>query len=396
MTNTNRKIDRVISEKLLQLWRQIPNPDRAFLSRNGRSPYQVLHDLSYTAEVQSAILARESAVLGDPWEVICDSPSADFIRENLKQIDINSIFREIFKSVWYGYAVLQHPMEKINGKWIYTKINALPSDWFSFKSIGELIPTNHTDTSPINTLMGDLEKEVELVQYRPSFENPYGEGLLARVFWHATWIRGDMELWISYLDRFGDDSVIGRIDIADDKKKFQFLQAIADFKSSGAIVIEGTDSVDTIKTDKSGSSSLFKNFHEICSQQISKLILGHASALEAQTGKLGNDESLSVVRQDITQGDKSLIQETINRLIKHLCLVNNIKDEVRFFFTPEKEDEKARIERDQKLFAIGYEFSEEYIRKTYRFAEDEIKKLVPQSITNFSERPSSPSLGRSL
>ncbi|MGL4562809.1 MAG: hypothetical protein ACRCVW_03030, partial [Brevinema sp.] len=46
MINNNKKIDRVISEKLLQLWGQIPNPDRAFLSRNGRSPYQVLNDLS--------------------------------------------------------------------------------------------------------------------------------------------------------------------------------------------------------------------------------------------------------------------------------------------------------------------------------------------------------------
>ncbi|MGL4393605.1 MAG: phage portal protein family protein [Brevinema sp.] len=386
MMSQKKKIDRIISEKMLNLWGQIPNPDHTFLKRSGRSPCKVLHDLTYVAEVQSAILARESAVLGDPWELICDNESTtDFILENFHQIGMNSLFREIFKAIWYGFAVLQHPMEKINGKWIYRKIDALPSDWFSFTSKSELVPSNAIDSSPMNVEIGTIEKEVELIRYRSSFTNPYGEGLLARVFWHATWLRGDMELWISYLDRFGDDSFIGKMDVADSNKKMEFLNALAEFRSSGAIVVEGTSSIETIKADKSGSSALFKNFHEICTQQISKLILGHASALEAQAGKLGNDQSLSVVRQDITQGDKTLIEESINRLIKHLCLVNNIKDEVKFFFTPEKEDENARIERDQKLVAMGFELSEDYIKRTYRFGDGDIKKIVPQPVTNFAE-----------
>ncbi|MGL5956800.1 MAG: phage portal protein family protein [Brevinema sp.] len=380
------KIEQLKSTKLLQLWGQIPNPDYKFLSKNGRSAHGILQNLTYIPEIQATILARESAVIGDPWEVVADSQNlTDFVLENLKQIGANTLFRNIFHGIWYGYTVLEHPMEKINGKWMYTRINSLMSDWFCFNAQGELVPSNHQDMSPLNLRIGDLEKEVELVQYRPTFANPYGESLLARVFWHATWLRGDMELWISYLDRFGDDSIIGKMDVADERRKLQMLEAITQFKSSGAVVLEGTDSVEVLKTDKANSSALFKNFYDICNQQISKLILGHASALEAQAGKLGNDQSLSIVRQDITQDDKTLIEEVVNRLIKHLCLVNRIKETVKFAFTPEKEDEKQKIERDQKLVEMGFELSEDYIRKTYRFGNDELKKAPIPNIPSFSE-----------
>lgn len=384
----NSKLQNIKSMKLLSLWGQLPNPDYAFLTKNGRSHHKVLSELTYTAEIQSAILARESAVMGDPWEVICDDEYiSKFILDNFNQIGMNSIFRNIFHGIWYGYTILEHPMEKVNGKWVYSKIHSLPSDWFSFNGQGQLIPSNHTDTSPMNITIGDIEKEVELVQYRPTLINPYGEGLLSRVFWFATWIRGGLDLWISYLDRFGDDSVVAKVDIANDDKKVALLHAIAEYKSSGAIVIEGTDELETIQTDKTGSSALFKDFHTLCTEQINKLILGHASALEGQAGKLGNDQSLSIVRQDITQDDKTLIEEVVNRLIRHLCSVNGINEKITFFFSPEKEDERARIERDEKLVAMGFEFSEDYIRKAYRFGDSDLKKVatLQQPTSQFSE-----------
>ena len=386
MKDPKNQLDKIKSLKLLALWGDLPNPDHRFLSQHGRSPHVILRDLTYSPEIQSAILARESAVIGDPWQIISDSDAiSELILDNLNQLGMNKVFREIFQAIWYGYTVLQHPMEKINGTWFYAKIDSLPSDWFSFTAQGELVPSNHTDTSPLNTRIGDIEKEVELVQYRPSFINPYGESLLARVFWSATWIRGNMDLWISYIDRFGDDSILGKLEVADDQKKNDFLIALTEFRSSGAMVVEGSDEVEILKTDKSSSSALFKGFHEICVQQVSKLVLGHASALEAQAGKLGNDQSLSIVRQDITQDDKSIVEEVINRLIQHFCLINNIKDKVFFSFMPEKEDERQRIERDQKLVDMGFELSEEYICKAYKFGEGDIKKAITPPVTNFSE-----------
>ncbi len=383
--SNNHKLEKLKSQQFLSLWGKLPNPDNRFLSRNGNSPSEVLSGLSYTAEILACILARESAVMGDPWEIVADNEkTAELVTANLNKIGANTLFRNIFHAVWYGFTVLEHPMEKVNGKWEYKHIGSLPNHWFAFNGQSELIPSNHTDTSAMNTAVGDIEKEVELVQYRQTFINPYGEGLLARVFWYATYIRGDLELWISYLDRFGDDSVVGKTDILNEEKKMSFLSALQEFKGSGAIVIDNSDEIDIIKTDKTGSSSMFKDFHTLCCEQISKLFLGHSSALEAQAGKLGNDEGLSTVRQDITQDDKTLIEEVVNRLIKHLLLVNGIKDDARFFFSPEKEDEKARIERDEKLVGMGYELSEEYIRRTYRFGDNDIKR-TEQKPAEFSE-----------
>ena len=373
----NKKLNRIKRSKMLQVWGQLPNPDRNFFARSGVSYHRSLHDLTYIPEIQSTILARESAVIGDPFDITGeDEETVLFIKNNFNHIGINKISKEIFKAIWYGFTVLQHPMEKIEGKWYYTAINSLPSDWFHFNASGLLVPSDHGDSSPMNTTTGSVGKEVELVQYRPSFTNPYGESILTRVFWSATWIKGNLDLWISYIDRFGADSIVGHTDLGNDEKKMSMLHAIQEFRSSGAIVIEGSDTLSTLKTDKSNSSTLFGDFYRVCMEQISRLVLGHAKALDSTTGQLGNDIGLSMVRQDITQDDKALISEVINRLISHLCEVNGMALVPVFEWRPEHEDEKIKIERDEKLFKMGFEFSEEYIRSAYRFNEGDIRRIL--------------------
>ncbi len=358
-------LDKLKSTQMLRLWGQIPNPDYQFFMRNGVSPHKALKGLSYSPEIQSVILARESAVIGDPWEITGENiDEVKFVKEQFENIGINSIFREIFNALWYGYTVLQHPIIKKGNLWKYQAISSLPNEWFCFDNKFQLIPSEHDDTTPLNTEIGNLDKEVELVQYRASFNNPYGESLLARVFWSATWIKGTMDLWISYIDRFGDDSIIGRVEISNDERRSSMLHAIKEFRSSGAMVIEGSDTIEILKSDKNSSSQLFGDFYNVCTKQISKIFLGHSGSLDSTPGKLGNEKNIDAVRQDILQNDKSIIAETMNRLINHLCIINNF-GAVKFQWQPEPEVEMARINRDVKLHQIGVVFSEEYLKQTY-------------------------------
>ncbi|MGL5955440.1 MAG: phage portal protein family protein, partial [Brevinema sp.] len=103
-------LNNIKSLQMLRLWRQIPNPDHQFFLRHGISPHKALKNLSYSPEVQSVILARESAVVGDPWEIQGEKEEeVKFIKQMLEQLGINNIFKEIFHALWYGYTVLQHP-----------------------------------------------------------------------------------------------------------------------------------------------------------------------------------------------------------------------------------------------------------------------------------------------
>ncbi|MGL5956701.1 MAG: phage portal protein family protein [Brevinema sp.] len=365
-------LNNIKSLQMLRLWRQIPNPDHQFFLRHGISPHKALKNLSYSPEVQSVILARESAVIGDPWEIHGEKEEeVKFIKQMLEQLGINNIFKEIFHALWYGYTVLQHPIEQKDGLWKYLKINSLPSEWFAFDTHYRLIPSNHEDGSPLNTSIGDIHKEVELVQYRSSYNNPYGESLLAKAFWSATWIRGTMDLWISYIDRFGDDSIIGRIDIANEDRKAAMLHAIKEFRGSGAMVIEGTDKIEILKSDKNSSSQLFNDFYTVCTKQINKIFLGHSGSLDSTPGKLGNENNIDIVRQDIMENDKSLIAETLNRLIRHLCTINKFSH-VQFKWHKDKLLETSQINRDYKLHQMGIKFSPEYLKKTYDLQNEDI------------------------
>ncbi|WP_159428207.1 phage portal protein family protein [Brevinema andersonii] len=368
----------------------VPNPNRDFFRKSGVSPYQALKDITFVPEVEAAIIAREAAVIGDEFAIIGDDhKTVDFVQNNILDIHPRKVFRAIYEAVWHGFTVLHHPMIKINRQWLYESVEALPNDWFSFNEERELVPAHNTKEKPFILTLGDIHKEGELIPYRNSFLNPYGDSQLARVFWPATWLRGDMEYWTSYIMRFGDDSILASTDISTPQKRAEMLQAITEFRSSGGIVVDGSDKFEILKTEKTGTSTLFKTFYDVCSEQINKLILGHASALNSTPGKLGNDQGLNMVREDIMADDKKLIQDVMNRLVTHLCLVNGFKEIPTFRWVPEKEDEMAKINRDQKLVAMGFQLSEAYIRHAYGFNEGDITltdiNKVHKGIPSFAE-----------
>lgn len=381
MLNAERnRMQALASEKLLGYWGYVPNPNGEFFWKAGVSPYRALKDITFVPEVEAAVIAREAAVIGDEFQIVGeDEKAVDFVKENLLSVNPRRVFRSIYEAVWYGFAVLQHPMVKTNGRWKYELIEALPGDWFSFTSSRELVPYNDFEADPFVLDVGDLAKEGELVQYRSSFINPYGESQLARVFWAATWLRGDMEYWVNYITRFGDDSILASTEVSSPQKREELRRAVADFRSSGGMIVDGTDKFEILKTEKTGTSHLFKTFYDTCTEQINKLILGHASALNSTPGKLGNDQGLSIVRQDIMADDKKLIEDTVNNLVAHLCIVNNFKETPSFRWVPEKEDETAKIARDEKLAAMGFKLSEDYIRSAYGFNEGDIRTDVSQT-----------------
>lgn len=369
---------RIKTKKILQIWGDIPNPTEEFFFKNGVHPQKALRDMTYTPEIEAALIAREAAIVGGKWQIVSKNSSvATILTQNISQIHPIRIFRSILEAVWYGFTVLEHPIIKRDGAWFFEKINALPCEWFRFNEQQQLIiaPSieSYDQTPFLHENIGELQKEGELVQYRASYSNPYGESQLARVFWPATWIRGDMELWASYIDRFGDDSILARTEISSPQKRQELLQAILDFRSSGGMVVEGSDQFSLLKSEKSSSAELFRSFHEVCVQQINKLILGHAAALDTTSGKLGNDQSLSLVRKDITNDDKMLIAEIMNRLLRHLCVINQW-ELAQFVWAPEEIDENYQIKRDQAIVNMGFELSTKYIQKTYHFDEYDVFK----------------------
>jgi phage gp29-like protein len=67
----------------------------------------------------------------------------------------------------------------------------------------------------------------------------------------------------------------------------------------------------------SSNGDLFKNLAEWLDKQLSKAILGQTGTTEGTAGKLGNDQSMQDVREDIRDSDAFELANTINRdLIK--------------------------------------------------------------------------------
>lgn len=251
MVPERNRIQVLASQRMLGYWSSIPNPNGEFFWKAGVSPYRALKDITFVPEVEAAVIAREAAVIGDEFQIVGeDEHIVDFVKENLLNVNPRRVFRSIYEAVWYGFAVLQHPMVKLEGKWRYELIEALPGDWFSFTSSRELVPYNDFAAQPFILDIGNPAKDGELVQYRSSFINPYGESQLARVFWAATWLRGDMEYWVNYITRFGDDSILASSEVSSPQKREELRRAVAEFRASGGMIVDGTDKFEILKTEK--------------------------------------------------------------------------------------------------------------------------------------------------
>ena len=366
----------------LSLADRLPNPDTILKSKN--ETVALFRGLLGGSQISAAIQAREMALKSFEYEFRVDSTNKndlyalDHVKDNFlhnDKIDIEMLIQEMLEAVWLGYS----PIETItmnDGKHIYyEELIGRSAEHFAFDVNNNLI-----FLSKKNPVKGELvptsgpDKTVELVAYRATHRNPYGMAQLSPCFWPAHFIKGDMKLWLAYIDRVGNTPILIRTSSTDNKYRRQLQTVIEDIRSSGGGVLGTLDSLDFLNADKVASSTLFKEFNIVNNAAISKVILGHSSALDATPGKLGNDQNALVVRGDIVEADKKFIAAAMNRLIRWIVDQNIDVDVYPRYKNKQEEDVQSdRANRDVTLTSIGVKFQKNYVSRTYNLQDDDFE-----------------------
>lgn len=359
----------------------LPNPDTILSSKN--ETVAMYRPLLTESQIGAAMQARELALKSFEFEWTVDSNAKadnyalDLVKDNFKSENINMavLQQEMMEAVWLGYAPIETVMMN-DGKHIYyERLLGQSAEHFAFDQYNNLV-----FLSKSRPLDGELvptsgpEKAVELVAYRATHRNPYGQAQLAGCFWPAHFIKGDMKLWLSYIDRLGDTPIIIKTTSKDAAYRRMLLSTIEDMKSSGGGVVGTDDVLEFLAADKIASSTLFEKFRMINEAAISKIILGHASALDSTPGKLGADQNALVVRGDIVEGDKKFYVHHVNNLGRWLVDRNVTVDVHPVYKAIQEEDvQKDRAERDVTLTNLGVQFEKPYIERTYNLQQDDFK-----------------------
>ena len=228
-----------------------------------------------------------------------------------------------------------------------------------------------------NTTEGDPLPERKFVAHRfgARYENPWGLGLGARLFWPVFFKRQGIGFWLSALEKFGQPTGLGKYPAgssADDQAKLlDALQAIA--SEAGVIVPEGME-IELLEAKRAGTFDAYEGLARYMDEDISKVILGQTlTTSPGASGSRALGQVHNEVRLELTKGDADLLSDTLNgSLVRWIVDLNmpgyaasGLAYPSLWWDVSEPEDLAARADRDTKVKQLGFRPTDDYVRETY-------------------------------
>lgn len=350
----------------------LPDPD-IVLKKQGKD-IKIYRELLCDPHVFACTQSRKAGVLSLDWEInrgLDKDEKAQTIEKLLKKLDINKLISDILDATQFGFQPLEIMWKKEKSGYILPeKIIAKPPEWFCFDD------DNNLKFRTKENYYGEIvpEKKFLLAQNNPSYNNPYGERTLSRVFWSVTFKKGGLKFWVVFTEKYGMPHLIGKHPRGATQEETNTLADMLEEMVQDAIaVIPDDSSVEIQEANKSSSAEIYEKLIDKMNAEISKAILGQTLTTEiGSTGSYAASNTHMQVRQDIIDSDKKLVESVINQLIRWIYEINYSNADIPIFemFAPEDVD-LTLAQRDKILSETGVKFTKEYFIKTYGLEDED-------------------------
>lgn len=129
--------------------------------------------------------------------------------------------------------------------------------------------------------------------------SPCGFGLLYSVAIYEILLRNVQAYNADFVELFAAPFRVGHTTKIDDERN-EFFRSLIEMGSSGVAIIDPEDRIEFVEAKNSGTGFQgYENFEKRLESKISKLILGHADALDSIPGKLGNSTEKSPAERSL-------------------------------------------------------------------------------------------------
>ncbi|MFH0702865.1 MAG: DUF935 family protein [bacterium] len=365
----------------------LPDPDPV-LKKQGKD-IRVYKELLCDSHVWACVQSRKSGVLSLEWEINRGkdkTQQSQFIEDFFKSIDLHSLISEILNASLFGFQPLEIIWKKQGNFILPSEIKAKPPEWFCFNDDNRL-----KFRTKENYYGEDLpDRKFLCPQFNPSYENPYGERTLSRVFWTVAFKKGGLKFWIIFTEKYGMPFLVGKHPRGTNKEDTDNLADMLEAMVQDAIaVIPDDSSVEIMEAAKASSADVFEKLIDKMNAEISKAILGQTLTTElGDKGSFAASKTHMDVRKDIIDTDKKLVERTLNQLIQWIYKINLNEKDIPVFEMYEEEDvDLALSQRDKTLSETGVKFTKEYFMKTYGFEEEDIEVPEAKMQTHSVEQP---------
>lgn len=186
--------------------------------------------------------------------------------------------------------------------------------------------------------------------------SPCGFGLLYKMAYYEIIIRNNMGYNATALELFGQPMRVGKTTKTDDYERSTFFQSLLDMGSNAAILLDPNDEIELVEAQTSSGKNMgFANLEERCEKKISKIVLGHADAMDSTQGKLGGEDSSLEAIEQIEKADTKWLEEQINTKVlpKLINLGLQIPVGSTFCFKNDKEMLEAQSRKDDESMKLA-------------------------------------------
>jgi len=344
--------------------------DDSVLEAKGRD-YRIYREVLRDDQCASAFAQRRLAVTSREWDVepASESPqdkaAADFLRETLSTIEWDRITDKMLFARWYGHAVGEC-MWGTDGRFVTLEdVKVRDRGRFQYDDQGGLYLQR----------VGKMERMPErkfwtIATGADTDDSPYGLGLAHFCYWPVFFKRSDIKFWLVFLEKFGMPTALAKAPggrLEDEKFRSNVMAALRAIASETAVLVPEGVEVELLEAARSGASD-YDAMRRAMDAAIAKIIIGQTASSEGTPGRLGNDDLQGDVRLDLIKADADLVSASFQRqVVTWLTQWNFPGAGVPRVWreTRPEEDLNARAERDTKVYALGFEPSEDYVRDTY-------------------------------
>jgi phage gp29-like protein len=365
----------------------LPNPD-VILQKNNET-LETYKNFLYDAHVSSCVQSRKAGVLSLNWEINrggTKSTESEFIEEIFSRLNLRQIISEMLDAPLFGFKPIEIYWIEADGKIVPKELKGKPSWWFEFDSNNML---RFKDRNKPNGVLLPNKKFL-LLQHNATYDNPYGESILAKCYYPVIFKKGGMKLWSVFTQKYGMPFLHGKIGLGKEQEEaYELFNILEKLQQDGIAVTEEEVNIDILESSKTSSADVYKNLLHFCNAEISKAILSQTLTTEqGDTGSYAMSQTHLQVRKDVVDADKQLVEYWLNKLIEWIIEFNfvSVSEMPRFVMYEEQDVDMTLAQRDQTLSSTGQvKFTKEYFKRNYGFKDDEIEISYEQTKPQFSE-----------
>lgn len=296
--------------------------------------------------------------------------AADWMREQLQELEWDRITDGMLYARWYGHAVAEalYQPDLVEGKVALADIRVRDRARFAYGN--DRGPPFVWDRSAAKWVRLPDRKMWTLNVGADHDDSPYGLGLAHYCYWPVFFKRNNIKFWLIFLEKFGMPTTVAKMpagqydDVAKRTKVRDALRALA--SETGVVIPEGT-TFEFVNAQRSGTQD-YDTMRAAMDNALAKVIIGQTASQQGTPGKLGNEDLQGEVKNDLVKADADLVCGSFNRTVGRWLTEWNFPGATpprvwRIVDPPESMNEIA--ERDTKIYGLGWERTDDSFRETY-------------------------------